>query len=159
MLVLPGIGGIMVAVRATRMPVAIPRLDRLAAILPDSQRVRVVRQCSRRSPDAGEAGWVPDAKTIANIEGKLADYLRKSSRQRIPDPDAIVSGSARQYVGIVRRGHRFVYGNFFPASETKASANWRTQAMIVCDGGRALFGVEFDSVTGRITSVDFNGAA
>lgn len=154
-------GGVYAYAQSRQPPRGAPGrvLDRLAAILPDSQRRAVVKQCSRPAPGAGEAGWTPDAKTVANIEGKLADYLRKSPRQDIPDPDAMVSGSARQYVGIVRDGHRFVYGNFFPGRMARENGNWRTQAVIVCDGGRAFFGVEFDAATGRITHVDFNGLA
>ena len=150
--------GAVYAPQRREMPTAgPPNIFELAAFLPDTQRRTVMKQCSRWSPQPGEAGWTPDGRTILNIERKLPDYLRKSPRETIPDPDAILPGSGRQYVGFVRAGHRFVYGNFFPARLIHENPKWRTQAIIVCDGGRAFFGLEFDPESGRITRVDFNG--
>lgn len=64
-----------------------------------------------------------------------------------------------QYVGLVRGGRRFLYGNFFPVDERNEMAGWRERPMIVCDGGPPFFGAEYDVEAGRISHLAFNGAA
>ena len=68
-------------------------------------------------------------------------------------------GWTRQYVGIVRDGRRFIYGNFFPRwnPDDAEIARWRNRPVIVCDGGSSLFGVEYDVEAGRITHLGYNG--
>ena len=71
------------------------------------------------------------------------------------------NGWLRQYVGIVRGGRRFVYGNFFPRSVTRYgdAGRWRREPVMVCDGGPAFFGIEYDVESGTFTQLGFNGLA
>ena len=64
-----------------------------------------------------------------------------------------------QYVGMKSKGHRVIYGNFFPKDLLSEFTGWRTQPATVCDGGRGFFGAEFDVETGKVVHVAYNGFA
>lgn len=65
-------------------------------------------------------------------------------------------GWARQYVGVVRDGRRFIYGNFFPLDPTLDN-RWREGLIVVCDGGPDYFGVEYDIDRKEFSHLAFNG--
>jgi hypothetical protein len=70
-------------------------------------------------------------------------------------------GWRRQYVGIVRQGRRFIYGNYFrhePSQDAIFGDDWRRESTRVCDGGPVFFGVEYDVEAQRFTHIAFNGA-
>ena len=131
-----------------------------AAIL-DGAAVRdILRQCSRAAPAAGEGSWQPAPSDIAALEAALAAGL---AAQRRPGPDwsRAPEGWKRQYVGILRGGRRFIYGNFVPSSAGAAGSQpsrWRSEVIMVCDGGPAFFGVEYDVAARRFTHFAFNGS-
>ena len=125
------------------------------AILPDSARVALMQQCSRSAPPPGEAGWTPTLDDVAALEAALPAALAARPMGHAPDWSRLGDRWGRQYVGLVRGGRRFVYGNFFPRTlvgDDEAS-QWRTQPVAV----PSFFGVEFDVEAGRITHLDFNG--
>jgi hypothetical protein len=68
---------------------------------------------------------------------------------------AVPNGFTRQYVGIVRNGRRFIYGNFAPAESAPRDP---LTPQIICDGGASYFGVEYEPASGRFTHTAFNGA-
>lgn len=118
----------------------------------------MLHQCSRGAPDAGESTWQPQAADIISLEGALGAELRSRSGREGPVWSKAPNGWRRQYIGIVRGGRRFVYGNFFPRT-VKPSAFWRTKAETICDGGPEFFGAEYDVDAHRITRLEFNGIA
>jgi hypothetical protein len=126
------------------------------AILSGNQVIAMLRQCSRPSPYAGEATWVPRIADVTALEAKLPARL---STERFAALRKAPQGWARQYVGIVRGGRRYLYGNFFPADmlAEAAGSGWKRAPLRVCDGGPAFFGVEFDVAAGHFTHVAFNG--
>ena len=76
-----------------------------------------------------------------------------------PDWSKAPQGWRRQYVGLVRGGRRFLYGNFYPRSADEYRQDpdqWRREPVMVCDGGPAFFGVEYDVESGRFTHFGFN---
>jgi hypothetical protein len=129
-----------------------------AVVLPESSIDTLLRQCSRGAPAAGEAGWQPGADQIAALEAALPAALTARDDQ---DWSRFPGDWRRQYVGLVRGGRRYVYGNFFPrrTGDDIGPGRWRTEPVLVCDGGPAFFGVEYDVEAGRITRLDFNGMA
>lgn len=136
-----------------------------AAILPGEQVPVMLRQCSREAPEAGEASWQPGEADIAALEAALPAALRDRPETRGDyspafDWSRAPEGWGRQYVGIVRGGRRFVYGNFHPRRLYRDDpiADWRTHPVIICDGGSVFFGVEYDVEAGRFTHLAFNGA-
>lgn len=61
----------------------------------------------------------------------------------------------RQYLGLEREGHRFIYANLFQVSAHME--DWRSAVVVHCDGGDSYFGVFFDVSEGRIVDVAYNG--
>jgi hypothetical protein len=119
-------------------------------------------QCSRATPPRGEASWQPSGDDIIALEAALPAALRaQPPRSGLGALDRAPAGWRRQYVGIVRGGRRFVYGSFLPADASRHGDpdRWRREAVIVCDGGPAFFGVEYDVEARRVTHVAYNGMA
>lgn len=149
------------------------------AVLPTSAGKRLLDQCSRRTAWGIRDFWTPDDSAIAILEEKLPMFVDsvgrswKSLREAVPR-DAYL----RQYIGIVRwNGERTIYVNAFhrrhlealndaraqiarqqgrPVSDTVA---WRLVPLVVCDGGEAFFGAEYDPQTGRFSNLRVNARA
>jgi hypothetical protein len=78
----------------------------------------------------------------------LERLLPPALKQRHPEKDwsGFPERWGRRYVGIIRGGKRFVYGDYFPAGIGD-----------VCDGGARFFGAEYDFQTKTISHLAFNG--
>ena len=127
-----------------------------ATVLPESEIGAMLRQCSRATPPAGQGGWRPAAKDIVALETALPAALADAPQARRMSNGAPPTGWLRQYVGIVRDGRRYVYGNYAPGRDA-SNGDWRRRPMIVCDGGPDFFGVEYDVEGRRFTHLAFNG--
>ena len=131
-----------------------------AVVLPAATIPAILRQCSRQSPTAGEGGWQPSAAEIIALETAAAAALRARQEPNDPDWSGFPDNWRRQYVGLVRGGRRFIYGNAYPRDVDERAPEpdrWRREPAIVCDGGPSFFGVEYDVEAGRITQLAFNG--
>ena len=133
--------------------------DSRIAVLPEAAAAGLLLQCSRSEPSAAEGTWRPTLAEIAALERSLPAALAAAPEARSEDFSNLPSRWRRQYVGIVRGGRRFVYGNFLPGPPSVGEEHWRTEPVVVCDGGPPYFGVEFDARSGRITHLAFNGSA
>ncbi len=127
------------------------------AILPADQVGAVLHQCSRRVPPTGTGYWRPSPALIAEMESKVHEAVVTGRH-----PDQRTSATfprryARQYVGYWRQGHRFLYGNYAPLFDDDNSRYWRAKAIIICDGGRAVFGAEYDVDAKDVSQIAFNG--
>lgn len=123
-----------------------------AVILPAAAVEKILRQCSRDAPSAGEGTWQPTSVHINALEAALPAELLKRRAAGHPSWTNFPRAWTRQYVGIVRQGRRFVYGSFVPAG-------WKTdeqQPITICDGGPAIFGAEYDPEREEFTHVAFN---
>lgn len=138
------------------------RLPAGAVILPDATRASILQQCSRSTPEPGEAGWRPTAADIIALEAAAVASLRGRSDGNRPDWTRFPEDWRRQYVGIVRGGRRYVYGNAYPRGMDDHATDpdrWQREPAIVCDGGPSFFGIEYDVEARRITHLAFNGMA
>ncbi|MGH6616803.1 hypothetical protein [Sphingomonas sp.] len=152
-----GIGAAGLLMLAVPGVAAEPVLPRGAFILPGSAVSGMLQQCSRDVPKAGQGSWQPRPADILALEAALPEMLRRQSPR---DPlfwKNVPHDWRRQYVGIVRGGHRYIYGNFAKDNSDSNGVNWRREPMQVCDGGRNYFGVEYDVAGRRFTHVAFNG--
>jgi len=129
------------------------QISRWSVVLPTSEIGNMLHQCSRDTPQKGEGGWQPNANNIAELEARLPDVLREQKENYDLDWSRVLSLEKRQYVGVVRNGKRYVYGNFFPEDE---SSDWLDHAISVCDGGGAYFGALYDLQSGKF-ELSFNG--
>jgi hypothetical protein len=128
-----------------------------AAILPGSAVETILGQCSRDTPSAGEGTWQPAAADIIALEAALSPELLRRSASGDPDWATFPNAWLRQYVGIIRKGRRYVYGSFLPPGSS-GYAKDPQEPFIICDGGPGIFGAEYDVEAGSFTHLAFNGA-
>ena len=129
-----------------------PSSDR-TRILPGSMKDALLDQCSRATPSKGEGTWQPNEIQVAELEKALPAALR--AEQPNEDWSDVPSGYLRHYVGIVRGGRRFIYGSFAPYDPLLAGPD----VHMVCDGGPAFFGAEYDVERAVFKHLAFNGSA
>ncbi len=111
----------------------------------------MLRQCSRDTPPPGESGWAPARADVAAFEARLPAALPAAVPHR--DWSGFPGKWHGQYVGIVRKGRRVIYGNFVPGGLPPG----RGRPIIICDGGPSVVGAEYDMADKRITHLAFNG--
>jgi hypothetical protein len=125
------------------------------AILPESQGPALVRQCSRLAPRDVSGFWSPSVAQVLALEQRLPDLFRKSQ------PKIKLANYFRQYVGIVSHGRKLIYLNAFIKGglDVNPKKDWKTTAIIVCDGGDGFWGVEFDPAENTFQHLETNGVA
>jgi hypothetical protein len=129
-----------------------------SVILPREAGDRLYDQCSRSTPPAATGFWQPEPHDIARLETVFLQSVAERAAALGLDLSAFSTRWRRQYVGTVHDGRRFIYGNFFPADDELPGADWRREAIKICDGGPDFFGAEFDVAARTITHLAFNGS-
>lgn len=125
---------------------------------------QLLRQCSSDAPSDAVQFWQPALSDIRNLENALGPFLDQLVKSRATVPPRQHS-YRRQYVGFVRNGERFIYGNFYPSRVV--SDFWRAgdildekrTPVIVCDGRAAFWGIVFRPTTKTFEDLAFNGEA
>jgi hypothetical protein len=117
-------------------------------ILKGQQAKDLLRQCSRATPEKVTAQWTPSKTQIDQLESKFPAFKRTLKR-----PKAQLSSFYRYYAGFIAGGRKIIYVDLFP----KPSLAWRSQGMMVCDGGEQYWGVEFEVKTGEFVNVALSG--
>lgn len=113
----------------------------------------LLHQGSRQSPLPADGTWSPKLADVQRLEA-LLPYILTENRGPEFDTERVLSQSVRQYAGFIRNGKQYLYANFLPAN---APPDWRTKALVICDGGAMIFGVEMDVDRGKISHISFNG--
>jgi hypothetical protein len=135
-------------------------------VLPERAAKDLLHQCSRNAPQHVTGTWLPTSEQIREVEARLpgalgAIALRRGSQYRQP------KSFQRQYAGFLIDGGKIIYVNAFPDGAGDPNPNappgfdhfdWRQQAVIVCDGGPAFFGVEYDPAKKTLSHFEFNGS-
>jgi hypothetical protein len=150
------------------------------AVLPISAGKRLLNQCSRRTAWGIREFWRPDDAAIAILEEKLPMFVDSVGGRSWNSLREAVSRDAylRQYIGTVRwNGERTIYVNAFHRRHLEAlndaraqiarqqgrsvsdTVAWRLVPLVVCDGGEAFFGIEYDPQTGRFRNLRVNARA
>jgi hypothetical protein len=120
------------------------------------------RQCSRISPGPVEDVWTPTDAEADAIEDELILLVAREMENAGQSPSP--GGYYRQYAGLVVGGRRIIYVNGVDESAVERDPNaqhrfdWRTQPILICDGGPITFGVEYDPATRQFSNFAFNGA-
>jgi len=114
-------------------------------VLRDDAISSVLNQCSRSTPEKGSSTWIPTIAQIKIMQKALLPVLK--SRQPSMDWTNFSADWGRRYIGIVRRGRYYVYGDYSPHGLGS-----------VCDGGPAFFGAEWDVKARKFTHLAFNGS-
>ncbi len=149
-----------VATSASSTPVLDPAYG---AVLQGAAADKLLSQCSRPAPEHVEGQWVPSSDQLHDLEMRLPQALEEALAKRKGN-NAEASHIARQYAGFIAAGRKIIYVNAFTQRETEPPfpgrdpADWRHDAMIVCDGGAVFFGVEYDPETHTFSHFAFNGS-
>jgi len=141
-------------------PSAPPVRTERGAILSGEQARPVFAQCSRSAPRGAQPDWTPAAEEVARLEARLPAFIDGLGTEA---PSRPVSQYRCQYVGFSRDGRRYVYANCFahdyadgdPRPEYRDA--WLHAPVVVCDGGDAFFGVEYDVASGAFANYAANG--
>ncbi len=145
-------------VLALLLPQAVPQSGGVVIFAPE-RAAELLKQCSRATPRPGEGGWMPTAADIARLETRLpaAIYLMRPNPYTWKVTQGAPTGWGRQYVGVVRGGKRYIYGNFVPNDIVRdARYPWRDRPISMCDGGPGFFGAEYDLEMDAISHLAFN---
>jgi hypothetical protein len=135
-------------------------------VMADSLMPHLLIQCSRRAPDprSVQGYWRPAPDQIAELERGLAPLLRDSLGDG--PQNAFLSRHLfayhRQYAGLVLNGRKIIYVNAYTQAAPPADVDtlpWRETVTVICDGGKGVFGVEYDPATRRFRNLAFNGYA
>jgi hypothetical protein len=120
------------------------------------------RQCSRTSPGPIDDVWTPTDAEVSALEEQL--ILRVSGELEARGQSPSPGGYYRQYAGFVIGGRRIIYVNGVDETAIQRNItpdrpfNWRTDAVLICDGGMITFGVEYDPATRSFANFQFNGS-
>jgi hypothetical protein len=135
--------------------------DTRTVLTGDAARM-LARQCSRTSPGPVEDIWTPTDTEAYAIEDELILLLAREMENAGQSPSP--GGYYRQYAGFVIGGRRIIYVNGVDESAVEHDPNaqhrfdWRTQPILICDGGPITFGVEYDPATRQFSNFAFNGS-
>jgi hypothetical protein len=97
-------------------------------ILPVSLGPRMLHPCSRNVPQATKF-WEPSEADIDRLEIQLRAFVAARVKAQAVFPE--LGSYGRQYIGIILKGKRFIYGNFYPMTAENHDLNVKD----VCDGG------------------------
>jgi hypothetical protein len=113
-------------------------------------------QCSRQAPQPSVILDVPTIAEVNELESGLARYILEVYKSGKPAPP---SGTyARQYAVYWVGNQRKLYGNFFPQS-LASGVRREGNAVVVCDGGPAFWGIVYDPVSKQFEQLKMNGEA
>ncbi|HVU21496.1 MAG TPA: hypothetical protein VHE09_12255 [Rhizomicrobium sp.] len=131
------------------------------AILPPDAARDVLNQCSRDVPHSVQGTWQPSKAQIGALEAGLPKALDDAMAKRGEHLDRAKT-FLRQYAGFIIGGRKVIYTNAFPRSvrddQQSSALSWRFRAVVVCDGGSAFFGVEYDPAKDTFANFAFNGS-
>lgn len=98
-------------------------------------------------------GWKPSEAIIKKAQPVILEYIKNSDEKIFKNLDQYRC----QYFGIIINGKRRIYCNFFWLPEY--GENWRSNPVIVDDGGNWYFQLEYDIETGNCLNFSVNGEA
>lgn len=137
-------------------------LPEYVAVVPNDAGPDLLRQCSRRSVENVESYWQPSTRQIRELEERLPAFLKKKD---VRAPGQPLQEYYRQYVGVVAKGHKLIYGNFFHEKTYQRTAKrespdyWKTKVVGACDGGDYFWGIIYDPKRGSFEKPEYNGEA
>ena len=112
-----------------------------------------------------EEFWQPKERDIREVHRAFTRFLDNPLNSRLRE--AILKSKDfpfhAQYIGYVKKGERYIYGNFYSESFQKMAQSVtkfdELQPVVMCDGGTQFWGAVYRFSSRSITSIDFNGEA
>lgn len=84
----------------------------------------------------------------------MPTYLRSRTDDEAARVLSRLSQYRRQYAGFTSAGRKTIYVNFFLPVYGE---QWRTEVVLVCDGGIGFWGIEFDTTSNKFSHIAYNG--
>lgn len=125
-------------------------------LLPSSEARKISTLCSRVGPKV-EGTWNLSKADVAKLETHLSRISELTVEHglrglRIAHPEAC----HRQYLGVIVGGRRLIYVNAFCGIDV---SGWRSNFVVICDGGVSVWGVLYDPASGAFFELSTNGIA
>lgn len=98
--------------------------------------------------------WLPETADIVAMEAALADYVDGLTGEQ-QTAGIKARDYWRQYVGFMRGGQHYIFGNYFCREE----ANWQTDLLIISDGGDCYVEVVYNLERNTIEQFIVHGEA
>ena len=133
---------------------AVAKNSSLSLILPPNKGPALLRQCSRPTPGDVKSYWKPTREQISILEHELVGFLKQNAFGERIFP---LSKYHRQYIGFVKNGKRYIYGNFYTTTLNGKSSS--TEPVSVCDGGKNYWGIVYSVESRQFHQAVSNGPA
>ena len=117
--------------------------------------VPFLKPCSRRGPEEVASFWTPTESQLDELEAKLIVFLKSREADESGYSTPPSTSYHRQYLGFIKNGRRYIYGNFY-SGWGKMTQAARDKPVRVCDGGPAFWGIVFDPESGEFSDLVVN---
>lgn len=118
------------------------------------QGAALFKQCSRSAPVPDGPLWQPERAQLQQLQRDLQEYLQKTPTAAA---NLIKDGKYRgQFIGFIRGGQRLIYASFAAGFAVQEEGNG--EALIVCDGGNAFWGIVYHPAKRQFSELKVNGA-
>lgn len=130
---------------------------KFSTVLPGVIGKPLMKPCSRLGVKSFKKLGILDSSSVQVLE----QHFRRL--ERLPGFSTAIKDLglfAYQYVGLRIKKTRYIYINAFPVTALNhpGFAEWKTEPVRVCDGGRSFWGVLFNLETQSFEQLYFNGA-
>lgn len=146
-------GVILAGALSACVTVALPEGGLRSTALVGAEATKLLDQCSRPDP-VFQSTYVLSGPEKAALDANLTRLalLKDADGRGVRELDSYVY----QYAGIINQGVRQVYVHaVMPPPD---DILWKTQAMILCDGGDRSFGTVYDPATKTFSNFAINGS-
>ncbi len=158
---------------AAGVPENVGEMPARTIALPIEEGAELISPCNFSGPDVVESFFVPTAEELSLAEDATARLL-ETREDEYEEIAARLTASARafawpydrstyhrQFIGYVSQGRRMIYGSFIPTFVVEHLGERRekrfyTRALIPCDMGASLFGIEYDIAADQTTRILFS---
>ena len=102
-----------------------------------------------------EGAWTPGSSAITELEAALPAFLKSAPPERSPELWKKLPDYKRQYVGLLIKGHKTIYANYF--CRASGDSDWTKAPVLVDDGGDCYFQVQYDVESKAFSDLQVNG--
>lgn len=131
--------------------------------LDSSKGERLLKQCSRGTPKNISGYWTPTQNDIERLEKQFLKVkeIKATTCCLINGTIRTLDNFGFQYIGVTIKRKRYVYLNAFTvdndADFSTLYKNWKTDPIVMCDGGDRYWGALFDLDKMEFRDLAING--
>jgi hypothetical protein len=131
--------------------------------LDSSKGEQLLRQCSRGTPKNISEYWTPTEADIASLEKQFMKVkkIKATACCLINGTIQTLDNFTFQYIGVTIKKKKYIYLNAFRLDNDDDFKtffkNWKTDPIVMCDGGDYYWGVLFDLDKLKFRDLAING--